>query len=700
MGAGGLENLKFRAQKSAQHSSLFAKEYLDGLQVMRKRGVTSDWSPPASLPDLRRHKYVALDTEGKDDGLSLGVGSSWPSGRGHISGVSLAWPGGSLYAPTRHADTDNLDETMVAQWIVDHIAAGVHFITHHGSHDWGWLGTAWDIKCPDGQVEDTEGMAAVVDENRLAYSLDDLCRWRGIPGKDEGQLREAAQSFGFKDVKANLWRMPARYIGPYAEQDAVSTLALHDSLRVELEAQELVEAYQVEMDILPMCLQMRRNGISVDIDGALLAKKRLIGMRDEVLLELGRKLGRSTQVEIEECRSPGSLAKLFTAEGLTFPMTNGTKHSKPQPSFQAPWMRKHPHWLPKMVARAEQLQDAAEKFLQGYIINYADNGRLHSSINQYRGEEGGTRSHRFSYSDPPLQQMPARDQELAAIIRGAFQPEVGEVWAAADYSQQEYRLIVHFAYLLGCRGAESAVEQYRSDPKTDFHVMVSDMTGLERKPAKDTNFAKAFGAGVAKFALMIGKTPEEAKVIYDQYDERLPFVKELAKVCQSVAERRGYIKLLDGARSHFEMWEPSWRENGEEYFSPRPRESAEEYWPGRRLRRAFGHKAMNRLIQGSAARQTKAAMRACWREGLVPLIQMHDELGFSLSDIDQGRRVQEIMREAIPLCVPMKVDCELGADWGVATNKIEGETPESFNNNRRRSASGTRFYEEDYRQRA
>jgi DNA polymerase I-like protein with 3'-5' exonuclease and polymerase domains len=420
------------------------------------------------------------------------------------------------------------------------------------------------------------------------------------------------------------------------------------------------------------------------MDGACQAVAKLEGDRDATLADLAHRLGRSS-VSMELIRSNRSLVQLFMQEGLESVLKQHSDN-RGAVSFEAHWMRRHDHWLPKLVSRATQLHDAANKFLVGFILNYAHAGRLHGSINQYRGEDGGTRSHRFSYSDPPLQQMPARDAELAALIRGVFLPEAGEVWGAADYSQQEYRLIVHFAHLLGCRKADEAVDLYISDPSTDFHILVSEWTGLERKPAKDTNFAKAFGAGIPKFALMIGKSPSEAKDIYEQYDRELPFVKELAKKCQVVAEKRGYIRLLDGARSHFDMWEPTWREDGEAYSGPRPLAQARELWgQQRRLKRAFGHKAMNRLIQGSAARQTKMAMRDCWRAGHVPLIQMHDELGFSIPSLSVAQEVQGLMRNTVKLSVPMKVDCELGCNWGEATAKVEKVSPDEFQVMARRS---------------
>lgn len=641
----------------------------------------SSWVPPRELPDLRGYRgVVALDRECKDEGLGAGRGPGWAHRAGYICGTSCAWREGSVvqsfYAPVRHPDTECLDPGQVAQWERDHHRAGVRFAYQNANYDIGW-GTTEGIEAPTTRVEDTTAMAVMLDENRLAYGLDDLCRWRGLPGKDERLLREAAAAYGFhgNEVKKNMWRLPARYAGPYAEVDAVRTLQLMEDLAPDLERDHVLDAYHLEMDLVPMVVEMRRRGVRVDVDAAERARNLLYERRDAVFRQLSEKVGE--RVGIEEIGKNRWLERIFGthAPEIRVPRTEPTRgHPTGQPSFTAGstgWMQKNPHWLPTLVVQADKLHNAATKFLQGFIIDYAHRGRLHAGVNQFLSEDDsgvvrGTRTFRFSYSDPALQQMPARDEELAALIRGVFLPEPGEWWLSADYSQQEYRLIVHFAALLGCTKADVAVQKYRSNPRTDYHSMVAEMTGLERKPAKDTNFAKSYGAGIPKFASMINKSVDEAREIMEQYDREMPFVKELSSRAQKLAERRGYIRLLDGARSHFDMFELAWRDKSEPYAPPRPLAAAHAQWPGRRLRRAFTKDAMNRLIQGSAARQTKMAMRACWREGLVPILQMHDELDFSISRGEDGARIVELMRDVHPLEVPMLVDAEYGPSWGRA----------------------------------
>jgi DNA polymerase I-like protein with 3'-5' exonuclease and polymerase domains len=617
------------------------------------------WERPAQLPDLRgKIKRMAVDTEGRDDGLTAGRGSSWPTRGGFICGVSVAWREGKeikrFYAPTRHPESECFNPDMVKRWIADHAATGIEMIFHHGSHDMGWMTTTWDMDFSNARVTDTQAMATLVDENMFSYSLDRLCAWRKVKGKNEDELKLALGKSG----KGNIWRLPAKQVGPYAEQDAVSTLELAESLDKEILDQGLGEALQLENDLMPLVLEMRRRGIAIDTAKTEYRRGWILKERDRILSRLARKLGRPS-LTIEECRSPIKLARIFADEGVEVPYRTA-KTGKP--SFQAVWMRKHPHFLPRFIARAEQLTEMADKFLKNFILEYEENGRIHASINQFRSEEGGTRSSRFSYADPPLQQAPHRDERWSRAFRGVFLPEAGEQWLSTDYSQQEYRLIVHYAATMNLAKANLAAEQYAKDPDTDFHALVAKWTGLPRKPAKDTNFAKAYGAGIARFAEMIGSSEERAKEIMAQYDAEMPFVAQLNRYCTKLAGDRGFIKLIDGARSHFDAWEPR---DGFQGAMP-SFGAAKGKWPNTPLRRAHTHKALNRLIQGSAARQTKMWMRACGREGFVPLIQMHDELCFSITSPEQAERIRQIGCEVIQLRVPMKIDTAIGTNWGDA----------------------------------
>jgi DNA polymerase I-like protein with 3'-5' exonuclease and polymerase domains len=259
----------------------------------------STWQPLPALPDLRHVGIIALDTEERDGGLLNGVGSAWPWGDGFIVGVSVAYRvEGKIrahYFPIRHPNSQNFDPEQVFQWVRDHVASGVSIVTQNGIFDRGWLRTdAGIVMPPSERLEEIGALATMVDENRKRYGLDALCAWRGLPGKDETLLKQAAIAAGFpKRTKpqAFIAQLPAHFVGTYAEADAASTLALFESLNPILDQEGTRAAYRLECDLLPMCLEMRRRGIRIDTAAAEQARDLLLGKRDAVLTELSEKLG-------------------------------------------------------------------------------------------------------------------------------------------------------------------------------------------------------------------------------------------------------------------------------------------------------------------------------------------------------------------------------------------------------------------------
>ena len=642
---------------------------------------STDWRAPTELPDLRRVGLVAIDSEEKDDGITADRGSAWPWHGGYICGIGVAWRNDSgicgNYFPIRHPDTQNFDPKQGFQWLRDHIAAGVRFVTQNGLFDWGWLRTDAGITMPPSErLEEIGALATLVDENRYSYSLDALCAWRGLPGKDEILLREGCAALGLIpkgrkkfNPQACIHQLPARFVGRYAEQDPVSTLLLYENLNPILDQEGTRAAYRLEVDLLPMCLEMRRRGIRVNQSAAEQGRDYCLQKRDQALAELSEQAG--SPVSMDEIASPIWKARTFDAHHVNYPRTE-----KGNPSFKAGklgWMATHPHWLPRLIATANKYEHAGSTFLEGHILGHLIGDRIYGEINPHRAEVGGTKSFRFSYSNPPLQQMPSSDEELAPLIRRVFLAEEGELWCTVDCSQQEFRFVVHHATIRNLSGAKEAVERYRTDPDTDFHALVSEITGLQRKDAKNVNFAKIYGASVEKFAEMIGKRLSEAQTIYAQYDIRLPFVWQLSRSVQDEAVRCGYTVLYDNARRHWNLWAaigvyvkgagPCAHEE-----AVRRQHDPKHPWFATALRRADTHTALNALIQGSAARHTKLWMRACWREGIVPLLQMHDALELSVTRREQGELVARLGCEAVQLEVPMQVNLEFGRSWGDATH--------------------------------
>ena len=325
---------------------------------------------------------------------------------------------------------------------------------------------------PAERLEEIDALATMVDENRRRYSLDALCAWRGFPGKDETLLLEGCNALGLMPARKRkgfkpqsvLWQLPAHLVGPYAETDAIRTLELFESLNPVLDREGTRDAYRLEIDLLPMVHQMRRRGIRVDISAAEQARDLLFRRRDAVLTQISEKLDAS--VGMDEINGRKWLISTFDRLDIRYPLTE-----KGNPSFKRGkrgWMQHSSHWLPPLIAAADTFDQYGNNFLQTQILGHIENGRVYGEIHPHRSDFGGTRSLRFSYSHPPLQQMPKHDEELAPLIRSVFLPEEGETWASCDYSQQEFRLLVHYAVRHKLTGATAVRDRYVNDPNPTF----------------------------------------------------------------------------------------------------------------------------------------------------------------------------------------------------------------------------------------
>jgi DNA polymerase I-like protein with 3'-5' exonuclease and polymerase domains len=410
---------------------------------------------------------------------------------------------------------------------------------------------------------------------------------------------------------------------------------------------------------------MRTKGVRVDMEKAEGVKKFLMKEEEQILSAIKKEYG--TDVNLWAARSV-SLA--FDAAGLEYPRT-----ATEQPSFTKNFLANHAHDLPKKIVRARELNKARTTFIDS-ITRHSHNGRIHADIHQLRGDEGGTITGRFSYSNPNLQQLPSRDDFISPLIRGLFLPEEGDVWGSFDYSSQEPRIVVHYAsivhknFLEGkarypMNGADTFVEKYREDPRTDFHQLAADIVGVSRKQAKTINLGLFYGMGVNKLSEQLGLDLASGKELFKQYHDAVPFVREMSNYVMERAEKNGHIRTLLGRKGRFDKWEPkSFGVHKPMVFE----DALREY--GHPLKRAFTYKALNKLIQGSAADQTKRAMVELHAAGIPPMVQIHDELAVSVRDAERARQVVEIMENCVEMEIPSVVDAELGPSWGEAKLSI------------------------------
>ena len=604
----------------------------------------TEWVMPDELKDLTGYKEIAVDLETNDPELTT-LGSGNVVGRGHIAGIAVAVEGWSGYYPIGH-EQGNMDRGLVLSWLKELFQKEeVTFIFHNAMYDVCWLRSAGiHIK---GKIVDTMIAASLINENRLSYRLDSLAKeYVGI-GKDEKILLAAAKEYGL-DPKKDMWRLPSMYVGQYAEKDAEATLKLWQRLQTEIYAQELTSIFDLETKLFPCLVEMRFRGVPVDLDKAEKIKNNLMKQEKKLL----NKIKDLSGIEVE-LWAASSIAKAFDALHLPYDKTEKTE----APSFTRNFLANHPHELAQCISNAREINKAHTTFIDT-ITKHAHQGRIHADINQIRSDDGGTVTGRFSMSNPNLQQIPARHPELGPMIRSIFIPEQDHKWGCFDYSQQEPRILVHYAKLQKLRGVDDIVDAYKKGD-ADFHKVVADMAGIERKQAKTINLGLMYGMGKNKLMAELGLMKDSAEKLIKQYNTRAPFVKELMDTVSRVANDRGKIRTLLGRLCHFELWQPV--QFG--INKPLPLEQARKEY-GEPLKRAFTYKALNRLIQGSAADMTKKSMIALYENGIIPHIQIHDEVDISVKDDKMAAQIIEIMESAIELEVPNKVDYEKGDNWG------------------------------------
>jgi DNA polymerase I-like protein with 3'-5' exonuclease and polymerase domains len=612
----------------------------------------SNWRPPEVLINYSDSKALAIDTETYDPNLK----KNGPGGfrnDGFVVGISLCDEGGrKCYLPIAHQDGGNLPKELIVSYLKNALETPKTKIFANALYDLEWLSTL-GINT-QGKIYDVQVAETLLNENRRSFSLDNISADYLGEQKDESLLEEAVRSHfsGRANVKSNLWRLHSSYVGPYAEKDAELTMEVFKKQHPLLKQEELLPVLDMESRMIPLLLSMRKKGVRVDIEKASKLKDTIYLKQNETQKELDTIIGSEVNVWAN-----ASIAKAYEKENIPFMHT-----AKGSPSFTQEWLSSAKDNISPLILRVRKLYKLRSTFIENMIIEKSVNGRLHCQLHST-----GTVTGRFSSSHPNLQQVPAHDPELAPLVRGLFIPEEEHDWVCVDYAQQEPRLLVHFASKTNNESAKLAQNQYKTDTQTDFHKMVADMAGIKRKQAKTINLGLTYGMGKKKLAAELGLSFDDAESLFEKYHRNVPFVQALNNQAIAFASTKGYIKTLLGRRRHFNLFEPTgWDNFGKPAY---PIEKAKEMYKGMILKRAQTHKALNCLIQGSAADVTKAAMLKVWDSNIMDIgLTIHDELDFSVPRTKEGEEklneVVNLMKNAVELNVPLEVDVERGASWG------------------------------------
>ena len=487
----------------------------------------TEWVKPTEFPDLRFCEEIAIDLETHDPELKT-MGSGSVVGKGKVVGIAVATDGYSGYFPFDHEGGGNLEKSKVIQWLTDICKTTSTKIFHNAMYDVCWIRS---MGIPiNGQIVDTMIAASLVNENRFRYDLGSLGWDYCGQGKNETELVNAAKEWGV-DPKADMWKLPAMYVGNYAERDAELTFALWKVMQKEIVDQDLDSIFHLETDLFPCLVDMRFLGVRVDVEKAHKLKQQLAVQEEMLLLQIKKECNQEVQLW-----AAASIAKAFDNLNLKYELTAKTK----TPSFTKNFITNHKHPVVQMIAEARKINKVRTTFIDT-IIDHEHCGRIHAGINQIRSDDGGTVTGRFSYSNPNLQQIPARDPETGPLIRSLFIPEEGCKWGTFDYSQQEPRLVAHYALKFSLPSVNSIADSYENDPSTDFHKIVAEMASIPRSQAKTINLGLFYGMGKTKLMEQLGVSKEKSEELFTQYHDKAPFVKQLMNKVMAASPKNTYL---------------------------------------------------------------------------------------------------------------------------------------------------------------
>jgi len=618
------------------------------VDLFNQNEVKAEWLHPTEFPSMKGRDVVAIDLETCDTDLKK-MGPGWPRKIGKVIGIAVSSGDFTAYYPIAHDGGGNMDSKVVLKYVKSICEdESIQKVFHNAQYDIGWL-SVLNIEVK-GYIHDTMIAAALLNENRYSFTLNSMVSEYLGEFKNESLLKAKAEELGI-DPKAEMYKLPAEFVGEYAEADARLTWRLHERLISEIEKEDLFKVYDVECRLIRVIFNMTKRGVRVDMDRALALKKKLLVKEKNYLKRIKDITGSDVQVWAAR-----SVAQAFDNVNLEYPRT-----ALGAPSFTQTFLDTHAHELPRMITKARVLNKLQGTFVDG-ISKYIHNGRLHAHINQIRGDSGGTVTGRFSMYAPNLQQMPIRN-EFGSELRKIFIPEQSEYWLSADYSQQEPRILTHFAVLNKNEGATEVQEAFVKG--LDFHKQTAEMAGIDRKLAKTIGLGVMYGMGYKKMAVDLDISPMEAREMLKEFRSKVPFMQGMLEAVMNRANQVGSIRTYLGRRCKFDLFEPAWYDPGV-FHKALPHDEATTKWGGS-IKRAGTYKALNRLIQGTAADQTKKAMVDIYEQlGIIPLIQVHDELNCSVKSDKEAKEIKNIMETCIDLKVPSNVDYKMKDNWGDA----------------------------------
>ena len=644
--------------------------------------------------DLKGINTVAVDIETYDPNLKTkGLGAI--RNDGFICGIAVATGKDTAYFPLHHSDTELTMGKKLKIWKVlnEKIFQNekITKVFHNAMYDVCWIRavTGSMIK---GRIVDTMIAASVIDENRFRYSLDALSKDYIGDSKYKYDLQQKTLEWSggmVKDPMSNMHRLPSSIVKDYAKQDVDLTFKLWNLFDKKLdevlytkengEQKTCRKIFELETKLFPCLVDMKFKGVRIDVQKAKKFGAHLKKRKDQIVTAIRKR----TTKKIDIWAAASIKILLDHLDIKDYKVTPKSK----MPQLPKDYLKTHKNKCLRMIAKAREYDKAANTFVDG-LLDYVHNGRIHADINQIRSDSGGTVTGRFSMSNPNLQQIPARGY-MGKKMREMFLPEEGHDWASLDYSQQEPRIVVHYAIKLGLPGTDELHKEFDKED-ADFHQIVADMAKISRTQAKTINLGLFYGMGKLKLQKELGLDRVNARKLFDEYHNKVPFVRQLSQDLIQFAKDNRLLFTLHDRFCRFNKWETTDREWNPETnrFNEVPlytEQEARQAFKAEILEKykenkvdkdymehfekyytpAFTYKALNRLIQGSAADMTKKAMVDLYERGIIPHIQIHDELCLSVKSNEDIQAVKEVMENTIILEIKNKVNYKKGKNWGI-----------------------------------
>jgi len=593
------------------------------------------------LTRLTKASLMALDTE--TDGLS--------SLTQKLIGISLAFSEKeAFYLPFAHKDARNLPKEAMFR-IFENLKDNLLLVGHNLKFDLHSLSNAGiNIKrkgkeriafqiagkdYPEKGLSlfDTMVAAHILDPNRSNPSLSELA-FAELGAK----LTPIEALIGSGRKQILMSEVPLERVASYSCEDADFTLRLFKVFKEKLKKSGQEELFfTIEMPLLSILFEMERRGILIDPQILKSQKQSLMSSLEELVEEIYKEVGFRFNIN-----SPAQLSDVLFNRLRISALGIRRKSHGPSTAFKELEKLRHLHpVIDKIIKYREK-----NKLISTYIDNLPrlinpKTGRVHTTYSQTNVTTG-----RLSSNNPNLQNIPVRSEE-GRLIRQAFKAPLGRLLLSADYSQIELRVVAHFSQ------DKELVKAFRKG--ADIHSWTaSQLFGLpakevseeQRRLAKAINFSIIYGVSAFGLAETARLDRHEAQRFIERYFAVFKGVKRYMEECIIKAEHTGYAETLFGLR----------------LFLP------EIYSQDANLKRYAERVAINMPAQGTAAEILKSAMlKVADIEGAHLLLTVHDELVFEVEEAhlkEVASKVKRAMEDAVKLSVPLKVEIEVGKNWG------------------------------------